>query len=492
MPDSTRYLSSDLNEHLSMVGHKIQMLLRNIEELKEQDYPSQGPSVLAEVLIRILSRFFDELKYLSRQIGQLPVQDILSKANTIHFSTVQFIPRLIMAIRDADISSPIGGVVEAYGKICNEAQYGSRLILYPSWEYNASYRETMSILRHITKHLGAGSNEHIFDGTYAFLPIITFPASEEEVTLRQALIAHEIGHFIDETRGISEELFEEQLYEDHALQSLAEAVEAESHVSIEQATEFIEEATRYWIQEIVADYLAVYIMGPSFIFAFDEFTFSTYPVSVETELRKSHPPIIIRKRLMARVCYNLLFRELEKESWSAQQDYLLLEKLIQRLKGTEIADMPKLSGIRNLSVHAPESELPKTILSILVAALERASILLAKKLNKGQIESWYCTPNDIRHAFELRYYLEAELTPTELYSNPLVLPSFAAVMNAGWFYVVEHSGDFTYFADTPVHPLPDPAKICDSFLVIQRLTAKAIESLNLQREFLRRGSVSTE
>jgi hypothetical protein len=474
---------SEASQYLSLVAHKIQMLIRNIEALKEQDYPSVGPAVLAEVLIRILSRFFEELRRLSTEIGERPDEDIVLKAHTIHYSTVMFIPRLVEVIISADISSPVGGLVEAYGRICNQARFGSQLILYPSWEYNASYREIMNILRGITENVSPDSNKGIFDGTYKFVPIITFPASEQEITLRQALIAHEVGHFIDQSREMSDKVLQEQIFPPDAVHNLSKITDGQPGVSLQRLTDFLNETILYWIREMVADYLGVAILGPAYLFAFEDFTFTTHQFSPPAELTKTHPPAILRLKLMARLCQRIQMDRLSEEY--ATDEHYLMHHIKNRLQNLSDAQLPKISRVRDL---VPTSaDIAQLLFSILTESMEIATAHLNDTFDELLEEPWTCSVTDIRHALGLRLYLEQELTPSEITSENSILPTLSAVMNAGWFYLIEFSDEFNFFTATDNHITSDPNIISDRYLTVQKLIAKAIESMNFQREYLRRG-----
>jgi hypothetical protein len=473
---------ASVTEYLSLVGNKILVLRRNIELLKEQDYPSPGPAILAEVLVRILSRVFEELRLMSLEVDRTDEKVIVTKAVTIHHTVMHFLPPLIKAIISADVSSHFGGIIEGYGRICNLAQFGTELILYPSWEYNASYREIMGILRDLTEHLSIGGNKGIFDGTHPYVVSISFPALEEDVALRQALIAHEVGHFIDETRELSDKLIEQPILPKDTYGILASTL-VENNSVLGEVRDFIGEALVNWIRELVADCLALRMLGPAYLFAFEEFTFTIPQNYAAIDLSRTHPPPLTRLRYLAILCNKLYMGEIQNSSQDSA-DVQLLAALKIRTDELASQSLPTVSRIRGIS--AISSSLAQTILEKLAQTLDTAMTYLDDTLGLMSSEPWSCSPTDIIHAVEMRRLLRDHLPPEELASQN-VLPSFSAVINAAWLYYLEDHAQFDLFGRSENNRGVDSDLVFEQYLTAQRLTARAVESINFQNEYLRRG-----
>lgn len=434
-------LDRDTVQHyISVVAHKILIMTKQVYELSQRNYRSSGPLALSEILVRILSRFFDELLSLLKKVKQQPPEDIILIVYTINYITVTIIPELIEAIEMANINSPIASVIEAYENIGNQIQYGTQTIIHPNWEYNASENEIMGVLKTMTGSLGKEDSKAIFSGAPPYLVIITYPKVEELIILRQALIAHEVGHFIDRVEGWTKFLAEKQLLtpeDSDTLTALAKELETQEgrKFDTEGIQIFIGEMLGFWLQEIVADYLAISILGPAYLFAFDEICFSPQNVSPK-KLSLTHPPDQLRKAIMGELIrkkyLNPIHASKEYKSFTGTENLILgrisewVETIsaVNHIKYKSIVDHPELPDEMVASIYVT---LRRTIMSAV-------SMLSEHKLPKIEAEEWFCSRSDIVDAIKLQTLLSEGLTPTELYSNPARDPSFAAIMNSGWFH----------------------------------------------------------
>lgn len=484
----TRFDATTVQHYISVVANKIQVLTQKVDEISQHDYTSPSPIALSEILIRILSRFLDHLKSLSIKAAYQPPEDIIRAVYAINHILVSIIPELIEAIEGADNDAPMASVIEAYEFIGSQVQYGTQTIIHPTWEYNASSNEIMKYLKKITGSLSQEASKAIFSGAPLNFVIITYPKAEEPIVLRQALIAHEVGHFIEESiNKWSDSLFNEQLLNPKDIEDIFTKTQNDDKGELQsKIMQIIERMALPWLKEIISDFLAISMMGPAYLFAFDEISFSP-KYSYPRKLSLSHPPDQLRKAIMG-VWITKMFTtpvRKSKEFRNFSKEQLdVFEKVSQRVEVISQGDNIQFNSIGN------NTEFSQDILNIVYSALKNvleksALILQEQKFKTIENEQWICRVVDIVDAIKLEDLLLHGLTPTELYETPLRDPSFAAVMNSGWFHLIRCEKDYFYFTDSS-EPTATPEQITTRYINLQNLVAKGIESLHFKREFDRR------
>jgi len=247
-----------------------------------------------------------------------------------------------------------------------------------------------------------------------------------------------------------------------------------------------------WIKEVVSDFLAIAIIGPSYLFAFDEISFSP-KYSYPQKLSLSHPPDQLRKALMGDWVSKIYFapvRESAEFKDFSKEDIEVFEKVVQRVDIVSRGDSLRFDSIGS------SKQLSESILDVVYSALKNAvenaaSILREQNYKNIENKQWVCGTKDIIDAIKLQNLLMHGLTPTELYVTPSRSPSFAAVMNSGWFHFIGGEGNYLYFSET-ADQISNPDQITAKYLILQNLVAKAMESLHFKREYDRRKGILRE
>lgn len=484
--------SVTVEHYLSIVAHRIQVLIRRIEGFDHPAYLDRSPVALSGILVRLLSRYFEELRALSDKIGAHPSDDIIRQAQTIHYLIVAVVPEVIEAIKASPVDSALAPIIEAYDYIAKLVHPGTQTVIYPTWEYNASFFELMNVLKSMAKSLGEDASGAVFSGAPLFFPVMAYPIAEEDLVLRQAFLAHEVGHFVDLVKEWSKSVLEgeEQVFDPVDTTKLFEVVseqeEERTGQLLAESIEAIEQMIRPWIRELAADIFAVCMLGPAFLLAFDEATFSPgYPGA--KRMSGTHPPHHLRKRIMGEFIKDIQLDPLYREEAGMEltsDEQAVLEDVSDWLE--RMLDVPP----PRLTTMASESELPVPVIvaiyEFLESALEKAAESLKDDcLTEFSKEPWFCRSQDMVDALKLQGLLSHGVTPTELYCKPHRDPSFAAVMNSGWFHFLHETDEYLYFARGRMQ-ISDPDEINDRYTTLQNLVAKAVEILNFRREYIRR------
>jgi hypothetical protein len=135
------------------------------------------------------------------------------------------------------------------------------------------------------------------------LGLFKFPAACRDDSLLHAILAHEVGHFLDQFHGLSQAVF------DRAGDAVLRTVESELHSALNSNDAQVDAALQLlfeWVGELVSDLSGVHLLGPAFALAMREFfEFENDPTQGE-----SHPPTLMR--------LDLIHMELQHLKWIEQ------------------------------------------------------------------------------------------------------------------------------------------------------------------------------
>jgi len=475
---------SELRQYLSTVGHKIRLLILRIEQLKQRNYPTRHPIDLAESLTRILSRSLDELGRLYSLVGKMKSSDLAMRAWLIHRFAFRVVSHWIEPIDQANVSSTTGGMIDAFDAICNKAQFGTCLIVYPSWRYNFRFDDLSADLSDFANLIRTNDSPGVFAGLYPHYVILTYPFAVEETSLGQIILAHEVGHYIDIAQSWSKDIIENQTGVFDSIDSMSDSIPDGETSS---ARLLLNSIGASWIYEIVADSIAISIAGPAYILALEEFTMSgSAQVKNTNKISKSHPPNELRLQLMSQLTLALHFNPLAADP---HFDHLppdtlsVLEKIQTTLNSYAESESLDIQGIQETSL-SPEAA--RWVYSNLVQGMRNVVQLAMVRAKDTLTEDWTCSHSDVLNALVLQEYLGDGLTPTELpepFADGDTSPSFAAAINSGWFYLSKEKdrGRFLLFESESAQL---QEKVNKDYVAVHQRVAKAIEILNFKRQFL--------
>jgi hypothetical protein len=468
-----------LERYITVVTHRVQLLSKRLEDLGRVDYPSSSPAALTDILARIAARLFDKLAMLSRNAGQRPEADVQRNLHTYNHAAVS-LGRLMEAIDRAQLSSTVSVVVEALEELGSQIAFGTKTIVYPEWDYNASFVEVMSLLRPWAALIGPDIGPGIFRAAPPYLVLITYPAIEERDILHHAVLAHEMGHFIDTVYSISEGLRNEKLIEPELMDKLITLSQGKADSPpVLRAVTVIES----WVQELTADLLGICLIGPCLLFAFDDVARMPHDPRNQ-QLSLTHPPHHLRMRYMAEAARELHLAPLRGAGYQSRTGPAEITTL-DRID----AWITELVSQKEPTVHTKIVGVTRDHADLIYAlgerALANAARLLRTRLTEMRSKAWFCAPTDILDAFRLETLLDFGLTPSELPDTPDRFPSFQAIMNSGCFYLLRNSEYYKYFTQDGAH-VARPEIVADRYLKLQDLIAKAIETSLFRSEFMRR------
>ena len=320
----------DQKTYLDVFEQKLYSLRKLVQDL-QRGLPSPKP----EQFIRGLSLIIDAVEtFLSRRTASLQVAlagnpDALAAQIAFHAKVAlrilgslhqEYLPLLhAESQRNEYLFKP--SIDRAVGLFTRS---GFELTLIPDFQYNYAFdgkenfatREVELLERHSDPDTKAAlvklRNEAALKQWIVFLH---FPVAERDSALKLCILAHELGHFVDETNKIYRELLPIELDKD----SFEQLVDARGKTpaygggtpkSAQQLTfdtiftragvealcyRSCNEMLERWIREIIADILAAHAIGPASYFAFNDFLAC---MGAENATSNSHPAPAFRLQLI--------------------------------------------------------------------------------------------------------------------------------------------------------------------------------------------------
>jgi hypothetical protein len=197
------------------------------------------------------------------------------------------------------------------------------LSLLPSFRFNYTYNGGLEdfvkrTIDKLEKHLDVENRGTVKSAVKTHVPrwitFIHFPIAHRDSALELAIISHEVGHLIDQTRGLYKIFFPITLdkttfkKETEDLCKLPLPIQPPDKSGAQLTFESVwgREAieanfTRQcvltvsnWVRELIADTLAIHMVGPAFLLALDNLT-----AHGENEPSDSHPAPAYRMNLLA-------------------------------------------------------------------------------------------------------------------------------------------------------------------------------------------------
>lgn len=463
-----------LNDQIFIsTGNRINELRKSLEELRIGDFPSQTPLRLTDILLNIVNSLYEKLgeEYQKRDV--LDTKEELMDLNTrllILNNTAAKVTRYIEVISGARTERNSWSIVSSFESLINQIARQSQLIIHPKWEYNYSFRELMMPLEELASAIGEEAARNIFSGFNPHLVVLTYPTIERRTVLHNAVLAHELGHFIDEVYEISNYVKRQSIMEEHLIDSIIDTLHSKTtntgdttfvrKAVVTKSTRLVER----WILEIVADVLGVSILGPAHIFAFEQVVVCRQTLDGVDE-RHAYPPVRVRLDVML----EHLDRICSVEDWETfSSTYNVEPQVIQSVK-ERLNMLKQLSSIERTPLQDPYCELG-------LRSVELALPFIIEKVSELKEKPWYFTDEQVGEAYSLVQLLDHRLPPSEFVSGDNLgekHPGLRSIINAGWFYIVSRRTGESYFKKKP------PEDVYDDFNIVNRLVEKAIEASQL-------------
>ena len=242
------------------------------------------------------------------------------------------------------------------------------LTLVPTFDYVYGFSGTLDIAASLVEKLGGYRNKQQHLAEAAALPkwtvFLSFPLVEYESALNQVVLAHELAHLLTHLQDLPSKLKPFTLDETSFVALVAEvnesplryfAVPLTTPEEIEQhCYEVCSKMVESWMQEIMADLIAVHALGPAYFLSFLEFLAHS---SADDVPDRTHPAPSYRcSRVLEELSfmeYSSIQTEISRFLWRSHDQIESSATLaIKRHQGPELVAHAtvavKLEGIRAL------------------------------------------------------------------------------------------------------------------------------------------------
>jgi hypothetical protein len=275
-------------------------LLDKIRELKaERKTSMEGPEKLLDIMKKLTEGCIRKVNKLNIELEKSETYPIERKniENTIRtiVLSVNMLHSFLRYIEATRLSRNPTGMIKPWELLIKKYREDLNIIIRPQWKYNYSYYNMIKMLKKINDSIDDKETAIELENIGQYFPILSFAGLERDNVLLHIVLAHEIGHFIDEINEISSiQSHESEIlnifktdsilaklkrYYDLSLKIMDEEdrlrgvvrdaasdLFVKHRVISEAQTELLNKILK-WLEEITADIIAVRIIGPSFVFA---------------------------------------------------------------------------------------------------------------------------------------------------------------------------------------------------------------------------------
>lgn len=439
-------LQSLINQAIQRSEH----LQDRLEELESKRFTSsQAPiflrnllSTLNEQLCQHLTEFTQNK--LTGAIDYFRYEDLVEQVQ--HYSSVLAqIYMHIGYIEASRVESNPPGIISAIERIAKTVLPDHAVLICPSFRCRYEYHNLLS-----QKNLRSESyvprifEDNVFQGRQHFA-VLLYPFVLRDDVLCHVLLVHELAHFIGEIK----ESFNKTL-----------CVRPE-----DTPADITDEDLKDFFIEYVADIMAVYILGPSFLFALIEFATS---IAGPADQLPDHPPLLLRIR---NILDTLIYYGQRFEHFRQHENANKIETLLDGLN--HFTAIENISGIEGLK---EELKVSVDIFNCLQPSLTKA-----REMAKEDIPATlqFRPTNELFDTYTK--WVENGIPPAARREGDKPKPlALGELLNAVWLYRVVSLQDLGSL-DFPLRGSEHPSKLRD----LSRLAQAAIrqnETLYLYEE----------
>ena len=441
-------------------------LARNIHtrlsEILANEFPTEAPQRLGEIILGIVKALTvtinlnEDERVLKFACGCL--QELGSHLRYIEGASSPRIPASIVAPIELLIKQ-----MEPQARVMVRVQSSYNYEIFNIIDY---YREMFGQL------LGQDLGQII--GTTSQIFVVAVPSVEHSNVLLHAILSHEAGHRIAEKYLKSEDqqelikhinglIGDDLTWWDPDIKTKGPLW---SYQARQQVFKLIHESRTCALQELISDVVSYHLCGISALFALDEFSSSSDVLDALPQPESGfYPPWRYRIRQLVSIAYSEGLYDVVKKITGALPISSIVEqamKRLERLKGIA-DDMSDIAQINeNLLLEKAYRDIPSTMAKCLVFIQKEFG---AFKYSNAKLEK------ELPHLLER---LALGIPPDSIEDK---YPDIRSALAAGWLYrtarlKVPHSDS------SPWDPEDDE--------ILNRLVLKAIESIQLVREFKNR------
>lgn len=448
-----------------------------LSQLQFKDYPFEASKDFIGVMSRIHEELLKVLDSLELEVlekarkGETIPEEVLIR--TKRYGQLVGVLHSILQILEMGSREYISqGSVVLMESITKHFGSNSRFILLPLYEYNFTYQDLTQPLKMMLKDV-LPDIEEITSPFAKKFAVIGFPLVQKENILLNSLIAHEVGHFVNEEKQIVEGLMNKVKIDVKKVEEIAKEWSRWPGEGGEiELTKFIELTTikagvhkmatiwvSNWLKELVSDVLAFHLFGPAYLFALTDFLLTLTGVDEESS---DYPP--------PRTRINLLLNEFNKMGYPATLRRIKTKDKKMKKVAAQFVDTAEAIGGFLSEIEEEEKEK----FSILIHdSVTNVISQLRKTIHNVVGTNEYTPQRFAKEVFSLILPLASFVPPAEMSAEKPAAP--ISILNVGMLYEMLLMEDLYKMlkADTPAEKLYARHKL-------HQLTSKALEVGDIQ------------
>lgn len=456
-----------------------------VDQLKHRDYPFKCCLDLLQKLFTVDEAILQELDKIDRELSKNRTndQEIIFVTETI--DKLQRYGQLLGVLHSLLVYFELGsrdfiqeGTSVPIENLMKEFGDETSFIIVPIFDYNYMYWDILKPLKKSLKNaLPSAEIDKIFSNMPDKYAVFGLPLSTKNNIVLNALLAHELGHFLDETKELSLRILKKVELNEKKVDGLIKLMEktrlGEKEVAL---TYFITSGTLRaqlirvaatqifnWITELVSDDIAFRLFGPIFLHSLSSFLLTIVKLD---EASSDHPSPRLR--------INLLLEEFETMEYPKT-----IVDVIDPLDKKDAESFVKFTTeIKNLLADVkPEksSEPPETVMfqELITDAVEKVVIEIRKEVYQLVAKLEYTPLKFKEDVFALSKSLGVVVPPSE--KNVGRPADCISILNAGAFYKLLHASDLNeiFMAENNLEKLEVRDKI--NALILKALELQSIQ-----------------
>jgi len=408
---------------------------RRVAELKQKEYPFDACEDMLNTLYKIDDEILKELDKLEKELSKSDIsKKAVLKQNLEKIRGYgQLVEILHYPLTFFEMGSrehiPEGNVV-LIDNVVKKFDKNAVFVLVPIHYYNYTYLDLMKPLKKALRHTLPNIDELLSDSPEKYA-VFGFPLIQKENSILNSILAHEVGHFVDEMKKISDRLMGKVILDPKLLDKIAKRLESSFvgrtkeikltyFVTPEELratiTSFAAARISEWLKELVADAIAFHLIGPVFLFSLTGFLVTMIDID---EATGDHPP--------PRMRISLLLDQFEK------LDYPRLIKNVEDTKHREVAKkfITLVQSIPQLLESVEQGE-RDDISELVLTSVEKIIPELLKEVSKQVTIDQYLPKEFKIEVFKLVELLDFVIPPAETKIGEPA--SVASILNVGSLY----------------------------------------------------------
>lgn len=445
---------------------------------KIQDY--KIPNYYSDVPIEFFNNYNEIIDYILKYTQENDLDDISLKRNGLFLALLHDLIKYLDHARIEDIPIELVDILEDILKKYSE---DAKLFLKGSYHYNYSYIDVQSLIKETLEN--SDFYEDISEILGKKIGVITFPITHKDNLLLNSVLSHELGHFLNDIKQISKDIdfkidttlmtnlideidkritdeFKEIAKTDDVKKMPLEFFFQKEVVRTEMS-EKLSKILNFWMEEFIADTIAIYLFGPSYFFAFCNLSCS---ITNEYSYSDDHPPFFLR---MIPICQTLKNLGYEK----ILSDYSIIKDKINKfcsMKNKSFKDEDDNQSGFLIKIHEILEKTSRDTIPIIITKVnEIIKPYLSKTRFKKEIE-------------QLRKNIQNFIPPNEIFDEKLkTAPAHPiSIINVGWISYILDIKNF-------YHSLDSKTKDDESDIrfTLNKLLSKALESSEIHRKISR-------